>query len=264
MPGWFQNILHYRYFIFSSIRNELINQFARSRLGGLWIIIHPLVMVAIYAFVLSAVLSAKFDGIDNQYAYAIYLTSGILGWTLFSEVLTRCLSLFVGNADLLKKMVVPKTVLPVITAGSVVINNVLLFLAILVIFGFLGHGPSSALLWLPLITGVLLLFALGIGLIISVLNVFIRDFAQVVPILLQFLFWFTPIVYPVVVIPESLRSFIAFNPLYPAISAYHDVLAYRQTPDLIALGIMGVCGLILCGAGIWLVRRAGPEMVDVL
>lgn len=264
MNSWLKGIYLYRHFLISSIRNELVNQFARSRLGGLWLLIHPLVMVAIYAFVLSAVLSAKFDGIDNRYAYAIYLTSGILAWTLFSDTLTRCLNLFVGNGDMLKKMRVPKVTLPLITAGTVLANNIVLFLAIVVIFAFLDHLPTMSILWVPVITGVLLLFALGLGLVIGVLNVFLRDLAQVVPIVLQFLFWFTPIVYPVVIIPEEMRPLLDMNPVYSLVSAYHDVLAYQQAPDLRALGTLGLAGIALLIFGLWLVRRANAEMVDLL
>jgi len=264
MSGWLKGIYHYRHFLVSSIRNELMNQFARSRLGGVWLLVHPLVMVAIYAFVLSAVLSAKFDGIDNPYAYAIYLTSGILAWTLFNDTLGRCLNLFVANGDMLKKMRVPKVTLPLITTGTVLANNLVLFLAIVVIFAFLDHPPSLSLLWLPLITGVLLLFALGIGLVVGVLNVFLRDLAQIVPIVLQFLFWFTPIVYPVSIIPENFRFWLELNPVYPLVSAYHDVLAYQQPPDLMALASLGLAGLVLLGIGLWLVRRANTEMVDML
>ena len=73
---------HYRHFIFGSIKNEFATRFARSRLGGAWMILHPLAQVAIYALVLSAVLAAKLPGIDNQYAYAIYLMAGMLAWWL--------------------------------------------------------------------------------------------------------------------------------------------------------------------------------------
>jgi lipopolysaccharide transport system permease protein len=264
MASWLRSIHHFRFFIASSIRNELVNQFARSKLGGLWMVIHPLVMVAIYAFILSAVLSAKFDGIDNRFAYAIYLTSGILGWTLFNEIISRSVNLFVGNANLLKKMVVPKISLPIITVGAVLVNNLMLFLAILVIFAFLGHGPSVHLLWLPLITAVTALLALGIGLIIAVLNVFIRDVAQLVPIVLQFLFWFTPIVYPLKVIPAEFQRFLSFNPMFPVVTAYHDVLAYQQAPNVSALITMAVIGAGLCVLGVWMVRRTSAEMVDVL
>jgi len=264
MTGWLKGVYIYRHFLVSSIRNELVNQFARSRLGGLWLLIHPLVMVAIYAFVLSAVLSAKFDGIDNRYAYAIYLTSGILAWTLFSDILSRCLNLFVGNGELLKKMRIPKVTLPLITAGTVLINNFVLFVAIIVIFAFLGHQPTVTVFWMPLITAVLLVFALGLGMVIGVLNVFLRDLAQVVPIILQFLFWFTPIVYPVVIIPENVRGFLLFNPVYLLVNAYHDVLAYQTSPNLFDLSVIGCAGILLLVLGLWLVRRANAEMVDKL
>ena len=86
--------------IATSIRHELVTRFARSRIGGAWMIIHPLSMVLIYALILSAVLSAKLPGIESQYAYAIYLTAGMLGWSLFSEILNRCLGVFIENANL--------------------------------------------------------------------------------------------------------------------------------------------------------------------
>lgn len=264
MNGLLKGVYIYRHFILSSIRNDLVNQFVRSRLGGLWLIIHPLVMVAIYAFVLSAVLSAKFDGIDNDYAYAIYLTSGILAWTLFNDTLLRCLDLFVGNGDLLKKMRVPKVTLPMITAGTVLANNALLFITIIVIFAFLGHTPTLVVLWVPVITAVLVLFALGLGLVFGVLNVFFRDLAQLVPVVLQFLFWFTPIVYPLAIIPEGMRPLLQFNPMYPLVTAYHDVLAYQRPPDLIALGVLALIGAALLVLGLWLVRKASAEMVDML
>ncbi|HET8701092.1 MAG TPA: ABC transporter permease, partial [Nitrococcus sp.] len=162
----------YRYFILSSIRNDLFTRFTRSKLGSIWALVNPLVMVAIYAVVLSAVISAKLPGINNPYAYAIYLTSGIMGWTLFSEVLTRCLSLFTGNADLIKKMSFPKITLPLIVLGSCLVNSVFLFAAILVVFAFLGHFPGLEILWVPVLQIVTALMAIGVGIIVGVLNVF--------------------------------------------------------------------------------------------
>ncbi len=83
----------YRFFIVSSIKTEFRSKFVRSALGGLWMILNPLSQVLIFAFVLSAVLSAKLPGITNQYAYAIYLMAGTLGWSLFAEIVNRCLTL---------------------------------------------------------------------------------------------------------------------------------------------------------------------------
>ena len=117
-----------RYFILSSIKTELRVKFIRSRLGGLWMILNPLAQVLIFAFVLSAVLSAKLPGIGNRYAYAIYLMAGILGWSLFAEIVNRCLTLFIDNGNILKKLVFPKIALPLIVTGSALVNNALLFL----------------------------------------------------------------------------------------------------------------------------------------
>lgn len=99
----FKSLWSYRGFVFSSIRNEFSARFARSRLGGLWMIINPLAQVAIYALVLSNVLAAKLPGIDNKYAYALYLMAGMLAWSLFSEIIGRCLTLFIDQGNLMKK-----------------------------------------------------------------------------------------------------------------------------------------------------------------
>ncbi|MHB1143151.1 MAG: ABC transporter permease [Sulfuricaulis sp.] len=254
----------YRYFILSSIKTELRTKFVRSRLGGLWMILNPLSQVLIFAFALSAVLSAKLPGIDNQYAYAIYLMAGTLGWSLFSEIVNRCLTLFIDNGNILKKLVFPKIALPLIVTGSALINNVLLFVAILAIFGVLGHPPGSALIWLPALMVVTIALALGLGLTMGMLNVFVRDIAQVVPVAMQFLFWFTPIVYMASIIPEQYRNWLALNPLLPIITGYQNVLLYNRAPDWIGLGVISLIALALLVFTLFLFRKASPEMVDLL
>jgi len=117
----------YRHFIFSSIKNDFLSCFARSRLGGLWMVIHPLAQVAIFAFILSAVLSSRLPEIDNRYAYALYLTAGMLAWSLFTELVSRSLTVFVDNGNLLKKMMFPRICLPLIVSRSAVIFALFLF-----------------------------------------------------------------------------------------------------------------------------------------
>lgn len=264
MQGMLRGAWAYRYFILSSIRNDLTLRFARSKLGGVWVIIHPLVMVAIYAFILSAVIRAKLPGIENEHAYAIYLTAGIMAWTLFLEIIMRCLTLFIENGDLMKKMVFPKVTLPLIILGSCIVNNFFMFLAILGIFAALGHFPGWEIFWLPLLTLVTALFALGIGLLAGAMNVFMRDIGQVVPIVLQVAFWLTPIVYPVNIIPQEYVDWLELNPMFYVISAYHDVLAYQTPPDLLGLAAIGGVSILLLAVALFVVRRASAEMVDVL
>lgn len=264
MLGLFRSLWEYRGFVWSSIRNEFIARFARSRLGGLWMIINPLAQVAIYALVLSNVLAAKLPGIDNKYAYALYLMAGVLAWSLFSEIIGRCLTLFIEQGNLMKKMRFPRITLPAIVMGSCLLNYVLLFAALLLVFAMLGQFPSIEMLWILPITVVVAALALGIGLILGVLNVFVRDVGQVVPIVLQAWFWFTPIIYPVNIIPEQFKGLLNINPMYPIVTAFHDALVYAQMPNLQQLIVPGAVAAALIVLGLFMFRRAAPEMVDVL
>ncbi len=264
MFNFFFSAWGYRQFIFSSIRAEFKNRFIRSRLGGLWCVIHPLSQVLIYALILSRLMAAKIPGIDNRFAYAIYLCAGVSAWGLFVEIVTRSMTIFIDNGNLIKKIAFPKITLPLIMLGSALINHALLLLAMLVVFAILGHMPGPALLWLPLPIVVSLSLALGIGLALGVLNVFLRDIGQLVTIVLQILFWFTPIVYFISIIPESLRRFLVLSPIYPVVVAYQDVLVYGRAPDLGGLLTVFTISLALLAFALTLFRKAGADMMDVL
>ena len=254
----------YRGFIVQSVRNDLINRFSRSKLGGLWAILNPLSQVLIYALILSNVLAAKLPGVDSQYAYAIYLMAGLLGWTLFNEIVGRCLNIFIEHGNLIKKMSFPRVTLPAIAVGSCLINNLFLFISMLGIFALLGHQFNMAMLWLIPLTLVVVVFSLGIGLILGVMNVFLRDIGQVIPIILQMLFWFTPIVYPVTIIPEVYRHWLNLNPMYPIIDAYQQILVYGNSPQWEGVLTILAAGIILSIVGLFMFRRSSAEMVDAL
>ena len=260
----FRDLYKYRNFIIQSVRNDLISRFSRSKLGGLWAILNPLSQVLIYALILSNVLAAKLPGVDSQYAYAIYLMAGLLGWTLFNEIVGRCLNIFIEHGNLIKKMSFPRVALPAIAVGSCLINNLFLFISMLGIFALLGHQFNMAMLWLIPLTLVVVVFSLGVGLILGVMNVFLRDIGQVTPIILQMLFWFTPIVYPVTIIPEVYRHWLNLNPMYPIIDAYQQILVYGNSPQWEGVLTILAVGIILSIVGLFMFRRSSAEMVDAL
>jgi len=264
MSGMLTSLWLYRHFILSSSRNELVTRFARSKLGGGWMLINPLAQVAIYALILSNVLSAKLPGIESKYGYAIYLMAGLLAWTLFSDITNRCLNLFVEQSHLMKKVNFPYIALPAIVVGSNLINNFLLFISMAGIFLLLGHHFSLVMLWLIPLTLLLTAFALGLGLVLGVINVFVRDVGQAVPIILQMWFWFTPIVYPVNIIPEVYRNGLNFNPMYHFAMAYQEVIVYGRSPDFQAILFIGALAVLLLFVSLFLFRRSSEEMMDVL
>ena len=261
----FASAWRYRYFILSSIQGEFRSRFARSRLGGLWMIIHPLAQAAIFTLVLAEVMAGKLPNMANdKFAYAIYLLSGMLAWSLFSEVVSRCLTVFIDNGNLMKKMLFPRVNLPLIVAGSALVNNILLFLAILVVFGLLGHIPGRQIAWIPLLIPLTMALGLGVGLLLGVFNVFVRDVGQVVPVILQLAFWLTPIVYTPTVVPAHLRPLLSLNPMTPLVQSFQNALLFNKVPDLVALSWLALLTFALLAVVLALFRRASAEMVDVL
>lgn len=264
MTALIGSVWRYRGFIVGSVKNEFLTQFASSRLGGLWMILNPLAQVAIYALVLSAVLSAKMPGMHSRFGYAIYLMAGMLGWNLFNELVVRCLNVFIANANLIKKLSFPRLSLPLIAAGSTLVTNVLLFVAMFVVFTLMGHWPSPALLWLPLLTALTVALALGLGLLIGIVNVFIRDVGQIMGIVLQFWFWLTPVVYAARMLPKSYQEILLINPMTAVVEAYHAVLVYGHSPDLETLIYPALLAVLLLALSWRVYRSAAEDMADVL
>lgn len=260
----FEGLWRYRSFVFSAIQNEFRARFIRSKLGGLWMILNPLSQVAIYALVLSNVLAAKLPDVTSQYAYSVYLMAGLLAWTLFSEIVGRCLNLFIEQGNLMKKVSFPRVTLPAIVIGSCLLNNILLMAAVLGLFAILGFGFSAQMFWLLPLTLILVVFSLGVGMLCGVLNVFVRDVGQVIPILLQVWFWFTPIVYPKTIIPAQYQDLLALNPMAQVVAAYQDVLVYGKSVSVTGLLPLFAGSVCLVMVGLFIFRRANEEMVDVL
>jgi lipopolysaccharide transport system permease protein len=258
------SLWRYRYFIASSIRSDLKGRFARSKLGALWFVLHPLAQALIFAIVLSEVLGARLPNTDNDSAYAIYLLSGMAAWSLFAEILNRSITIFLEQAGAMKKIAFPRLCLPVVVWGSALVNHVLLIAAILVVFAFLGHFPGPAVLVLPL--GIMLIsaFAFGIGVLCGTLNVFSRDVAQVMSVVLQLWFWMTPVVYPANIIPENLRWVAELNPMVPLVQIYQNALLHDLWPDPASLVYPAVAAAVAVVLSFVVFRRASPELVDAL
>lgn len=254
----------YRQFILSSIIHELRTRFARSRLGGLWLMLHQLAQVAVFALVLSGVFGARVGALEGPFAYALYLTAGTLAWALFAELVGRGQGLFIEHGNLLKKIAFPKICLPLILAGLALVNNMALLAVALLFFALAGHWPGWLLLWLLPLYAVVLTLGLGLGVLLGVLNVFMRDIGQTVPIVLQFWFWFTPVVYVSTLVPAEVQRWVTLNPMFHLVEGFHAVLIHGQPPALPALLAMAALAGAVLLLGLWCLYRASHEMTDVL
>ena len=185
-------------------------------------------------------------------------------WSLFADIVNRSLNVFVSNAHLLKKMAFPVTCLPLMVGGAALMNNSLLLLAVLLMLGLLGHFPGIAILVLPGFMVITVLLGIGLGFVLGILNVFIRDISQIVPIVLQLSFWLTPVVYPLDAIPQSYHWLFNFNPMFHVVQAYHSVLVFHHPPDWGGLLFVLLLSVALLALAATLYRRAKPELVDML
>lgn len=254
----------YRGFIKGSVRREFQARYRNSLLGAVWNVLNPLAMIFIYTVVFASVMRAKLPGVNSTFAYSIYLCAGTLAWGFFTEVLSRNQTIFLDNANLLKKINFPRIVLPSIVVLNAVVNFgivALLFIGFLLISGnFPGWVVLGAIPVLVLQT----LLAVGLGLAIGVLNVFFRDVGQLFNIFLQFWFWLTPIVYPANILPEVAKPFVTYNPMTPMVSAYQGIFVNGIWPDWSSLSLTAALAVALCVTAFYLFNKHAGDLVDEL
>ncbi len=254
----------YRFFILSAIRADIRSRFANSRIGGIWLFVQPLVQVAIFATVLTSVLSSRLPGLDNRYGYVVYLLAGTGAWSLFNETLSRCINVFVESGSLLKKISFPRICLPLIVIGVAMVNFLILMGITMALLLVIGAFPGFAVLWILPLALITIGFAAGLGIFLGVLNVFMRDIGQAAVVLLNLWFWVTPVVYPIDIVPATIMPFFKLNPMYPVVSGFHGVFLAGDAPDWTSLAPVVVAAVVLLGLAYSVFRRAGPDMVDVL
>lgn len=254
----------YRSFIFGSVEREFQSKYRNSLLGAAWTVINPLAMIFVYTVIFSQLMRAKLPGMDSTFAYSIYLCSGTLTWGLFSEISSRAQNIFLENANLLKKLSFPRLCLPVVVVANAGINFAIVFGLFTLFLIASGMFPGLAFLAvLPLLI-ILVTLAIGLGISLGVLNVFFRDVGQFFAIFLQFWFWFTPIVYPVSILPAPVQSLMDYNPMTPLMAGFQASLVFGQWPYWPSLVYPAMLAALLCLVGMRLFRGHACDMVDEL
>lgn len=209
--------VYYYDLISELLKKEIKVRYKSSILGYAWSILSPLAQSVVFYFAFKHVLRIQ---IDN---YALFLILGLFPWQWFlNSTITNATSIL-GNSNLIKKTVFPREY--IILAG--VLNDLVHFLLSLpVIFMFLIIYHQTPRLDFPLmlllLVGIQFIFVLGVSFLISAINVFFRDMERLITILLNMLFYATPVIYAVSMIPEGLRGVVLFNPMSMLIVSYRD------------------------------------------
>lgn len=252
----------YRDFIAGSVRREFESRYLNSLLGSAWAVLTPLATIFIYTVIFSQLMKIRLPGVNDTLAYSIYLCAGVLTWGFFSEIINRCQTVFLENANMIKKLNFPRICLPAIVVLNAVVSFVIsygLFFCFLIVA---GKFPGFVILGLPLVLVIQIALAMGLGIVLGIMNVFFRDVGQFVGIVLQFWFWFTPIVYPLSALPKSIQSLIMLNPMSSVIVAYQSILVYSKWPEWSTLVPAAIMAAVVCLLAIGLYRKRAGEMVD--
>ena len=264
MLAYLRPLSAYRGFILGSVKREFQSKYRTSMLGSTWAVLNPLAMIAVYTIIFAEVMKAKLPGVNSFYGYSIYLCAGMLTWGLFAEIVGRGQTVFLDNANLLKKLNFPRLCLPVIIIAGASINFVIVFgLFVLFLLGT-GSFPGVVFIGVVPLLAILVLFAIGLGITLGVLNVFFRDVGQFFGIFVTFWFWLTPIVYPPTILPERLQPLMALNPMASVIAAMQGILVRGDWPHWGSLLYPLALALLLCGLGSRMFRKRAGEMVDEL
>ncbi len=263
--GHLKKVWRYREFILSSVKREYQSKYQGSLLGSAWTVLNPMAMIFVYAMVFSKIMQARLPDSSSTFSYSIYLCAGMLTWGLFAEIVGRGQTIYLENANIIKKLKFPIGALPVIMLLNAALNFTIIFTIFIAFLLISGNFPGWIVLSFFPVLFVQLVFAMGLGLTLGVLNVFFRDIGQLFAIVLQFWFWLTPIVYPAEILPASIAPYLLqLNPMAAIIRAYQGIFVHSSSPDWLALLTPLFLGLLLCLLAKKLFSKYGDEIVDEL
>jgi ABC-type polysaccharide/polyol phosphate export permease len=241
-------------------RNEFRARYRSQALGILWSLLNPLVQMAILTVIFSHVPAFK----SATPEYPVYLLMGVVVWQWFATGVNTATQSFITHADIVKRTVFAREILPVATVLSYGINFAMEAGLVLLLIPIWPHAfkLSPALLLVPVILAVLVLLLVGTVLMTSVLNVIYRDVAYLVTTSLTLLYWLTPIIYPIGFVPEPYATVMHFNPLASILIALRGCIMDGTLPS--ALTWAGMVGptLFIVTVGLVVFRHYERMVLD--
>jgi lipopolysaccharide transport system permease protein len=245
--------------LFLTWRDVMI-RYKQTVLGGLWAVIQPLGLMVVFSVFLGALAKLPSDGIP----YPLFSYAALVPWGFFAAGLQAVSNSVLGNSHLITKVYFPRLIIPLSAILVGLIDFVINFILLLLMAWAYGYPPTLKLLALVWFTGLAMTFALAIGLWLSALNVRYRDIRYVVPFMLQFLMFASPVIYTSSLIPEQWRYLYALNPLVGVMEGFRWALVGGTAPivemSVISAGVV----IVLLISGLVFFQRVEHEFADIV
>lgn len=277
--SFFQEIRESRELLVNLTLREVRGQYKRTFLGQLWSLANPLAMMVIYTFVFGFIFRVQPRPGDpsGTNVFALWLLCGLLPWTFFTVVVNTGMASLVVNAGLIQKVYFSRIVLPLSVVGSAAYNWLFEMGVLVIALALFG---SFLWPWLPLVLVVMLLlalFAAGIGMALSVANVYFRDTQYFVGIILSFWMYLTPIVYPITLIenesakigpllgwgPTLLEAY-RWNPMERFVEVFRNLLYDNRWPTAGDSLFIVIASVLVFAIGAWIFRRNERGLAEAL
>lgn len=234
-------------------------RYRQTALGVLWTVLQPGLLVLAFSVFLGRLAGVPSDG----FPYPLFVFAALVPWMFFSNALANSANSLVGSANLISKVYFPRLIIPLASVGSGLVDFLVATAAMLTLMLYYGIGWSANLLAVPFLMMALAFAALGVGTLLSALTVAYRDFRYVVPFMLQFWMFVTPVVYPASLVPDSWRWMLHLNPMVGLIEAFRSAFLGRPF-DLTALGISVITALAMFAVGISYFERVERRFADII
>jgi ABC-type polysaccharide/polyol phosphate export permease len=249
-------LVRYRDLVVQLVWNSLKSRYTRSVLGVAWTLLNPLLTMSLMSLVFARV----FHG-DVEH-YPIYVLSGLLVWSFFSQSIPAAMhNLVWSGSNLLRRVYLPRTLFTVVTVGAALANMLLGLVPLLVIFAFSGQRPTWALLFVPVAVALIGTFVLGAALFFSTIAVFFTDMIEIFQAAVTALFYLTPVIFPPTILPERYRFLVELNPLTSLIEIFRAPIHRGCLPDPRTLFLASLLALSSLLLGWWTFTRKADALV---
>jgi ABC-type polysaccharide/polyol phosphate export permease len=240
-----RELLRYRNLVIQTVRRNIVVRYKRSALGIAWTMLNPLGTTIILTFVFSRV----FGG---PASYAVYVLSGLICWTFFSQATSDSMNNLIWGGGLIKRIYVPRTVFAVSSVITGLVNIALAMVPLLAVMLVTGIYPTWSMLILPVPALILAMFALGVGLFLSAIAVFFVDVTDMYAILLTAWFYLSPVIYKPELLPEQYAWIVKLNPMYYLINLFRAPIYEGRVPSLEEFLVAGGIALVTLVIG-WII-----------
>ena len=258
-PLWIARRLWlYRELIVQLTTREITRRYRDAYLGFLWPFLTPLFMLLIYTFVFSIVFRARWGHLNESQdlvQFALTIFAGLIPFTLFSEVMNGAPRLILSAPNYVKKVVFPLEIFPVIILGSALFHSLISVGILLTGIIIWQQSLSPMVVLLPLAYLPLMLLVMGLGWFLASLGVYVRDMQHSIALIVQVLFFMSPIFYPISAVPERFRLILYLNPLTTILDGFRRILLWQQPLSWPLWAIWSAISLAVAVLGfVWFIK----------